>query len=507
MGWRNERNLYRRKCDKTHKDIISVYPAKTPFPVYERTAWYGDDWDGTDYGQEYDFDRPFFPQFKELQNKVPRSALNGKNAENCDYCNFAFETRNCYLTHCCYSSESLYYCFWMLECRDCFDCSFCFKCEQCLGCTDCNESYGCINSTLSTNCSDSQYLYDCRGCTRCFGCVGLRKRTNCLFNEQLSKEEYDKRIAEFDLQNPEHVRAVETKLAALKATHPHRHSVLEKCENCTGDFLFEMKDCFNCYQMFRCRDCINCMDADGDTDLLDCFHPGWSELCYAGYSPVRLKTSAFFIQCWDGSNLLYCDNCQNCSDCFGCIGLQRKKHCILNKQYSEEEYEQLLPKLVEHMKKNREWGEFFPPQTCPFAFNESVIPEYYPLTKAEALKQGWRWQDDLPFTTGKETIKWNAIPARIADVPDSILQEVLSCERCNRNYRFIQQELSYYRDRTLPLPRTCPECRHLVRIGLRNIRDLHRRPCANCGKEMQTTYSPDRPEIVYCERCYLETVY
>lgn len=507
MSWRNERNLYRRKCDKTGKDIISVYTADAPFPVYERSSWYSDNWDASDYAQEIDFHRPFFPQFKELQSNVPRSALNGKNTENCDYCNFAFDTRNCYLAHCSYFSESLFYCFWMLECRDCYDCSFCFKCEQCLDCTDCNESYGCQHCTLCTNCSDSHFLYDCRGCTHCFGCVGLRKRSYCLFNEQLTKEKYEANIKQFDLQNPDHAAAVQERVAELRHMHPHRHSIQEKCEDSTGDFLFENKHCVNCYQMFRSRDCINCSDADGNTDLLDSYHTGWSELLYSGYSPVRLKTSAFFVQCWDGTNLLYCDNCQNCHDCFGCIGLQRKNHCILNKQYTEEEYAALLPKLVAHMKHTREWGEFFPPSVSPFAYNESVIPEYYPLSKEEAVKQGWKWQDNLPFTTGKETAAWDAIPKRIEDVPDSILKEVFACGLCNRNYRFIQQELAYYRERHLPLPHVCPECRHLQRIGLRNPRQLYVRGCAKCGKDMETTYAPDRPEIVYCEECYLATVY
>ncbi len=507
MSWRNERMLYRRKSDRSGKEIISVYPQNVPFPVYERTEWYSDDWDALSYGQDYDFSEPFFEQFKELQGKVPRSALNGKNTENCDYCNFAFDTKGCYLTHCCYYGEGFFYCYWMLEGRDCFDCSYCFKCERCLWCTDCNECYGCKHCTRCNTCSDSSYLFDCRGCTNCFGCVGLRKKSYCLFNEQLTKEEYESRVRQFDLQNPEHVHLVKERLDTLILKHPHLHSVQDKCEDCTGDFLFENKNCKNCYQMFRGRDNINSSDSDGASDMLDTYHCGWSEFLYCGYSPVRLKTSAWFCQCWDGSNLFYCDSCQNCSDCFGCIGLQRKKFCILNKQYTEEEYKAVLPTLVDHMKSTDEWGEYFPPDVSPFAFNETVIAEYWPLTKEEAVKRGWRWQENLPFTTGRETIKNDALPLRIADIPDSILQEILACDRCHRNYRIIKQELAYYRDASLPLPRSCPECRHMERIGTRNKRQLYERECMKCQKAIQTTYSPDRPEKVYCEQCYLETVY
>jgi len=59
----------------------------------------------------------------------------------------------------------------------------------------------------------------------------------------------------------------------------------------------------------------------------------------------------------------------------------------------------------------------------------------------------------------------------------------------------------------IPLPLQCFECRHLARFKLRNPRKLWNRPCMKCGKEMETTYQPSRPEIVYCEPCYLAEVY
>jgi hypothetical protein len=507
MSWRNERVLYKRICDKTGKEIISVFPAGTTFPVYERTAWYGDGWDAVTFGRDVDFGKPVFDQLKELQAVVPRPALNGKNTENCDYCNFAFETRNCYLSHCAYNSESLSYCYWMLECRDCTNCSFCFHCERCIECTDCNESYNCHGCVLCTNCADSNFLYDCRGCTDCFGCVGLRKRTYSIFNEQLTKEEYLARIQEFDLQNPQHLQAVRERVRSLALQHPHRYSIQEKCEDCTGDFLVENKHCLHCYQVFRSEDCINSPDSEGSKDMLDSYHCGWSEMVYNAYSPVRLKGCAVTTQCWDGNDLLYCDNCQNCSDCIGCIGLQHKRFCILNKQYTEIDYREMLPKVIAHMEQTGEWGEFYPPSLSPFAYNESVAPEFRNLSQAEAEKQGWRWQTDLPFTTGKETVTWDNVPARIEDTPDSMVKEIVACEKCSRNFRIIQQELTFYRDKGLPLPHHCPDCRHLERVGLRNPRTLYDRACDKCGKGMETTYAPDRPEKVFCEECYLKTVY
>ena len=66
------------------------------------------------------------------------------------------------------------------------------------------------------------------------------------------------------------------------------------------------------------------------------------------------------------------------------------QYCILNKQYTKEEYEELLPKIIEHMKSTDEWGKFFPTEDSPFAYNETVASEFYPITKDEVLKNNWK---------------------------------------------------------------------------------------------------------------------
>lgn len=506
MVWRNERHLYHRACDKSGKMILSVYPEKTPFPVYERAAWWGDDWDALEYGKSMEFTRPFFEQVGELMKAVPRSALNSINIENCDYCNFAFDTRNCYLSHLSYNSEGLLYCYWMLDCRDCVDCSFCLKTERCIDCTDCNHAYGCRSCVLSHTCSDSAFLYDCRGCNECLGCVGLRKKSHCIFNEQLTKEEYRRRLAEVDLQNLAHVSMVRGRVAELRRVHPHLYSVQDKTENCTGDYIFESKDCAHCFQIYRSRDCMYVQDAETN-DALHCYHPGWSDFIYESYSPVRQRSTAFTVQCWDGSDLFYSDNCQHCHHCIGCVSLRHKQYCILNRQHTKEEYVKLLPKIIDHLKTTREWGGFFPMSLSPFAYNETMAQQEFPLTEADASKRGLRWAHESQSTTGKETVAAEKIPTSIKDVPDEITKEILACTQCKRNYKIIPQELAIEREMTFPLPRLCPECRYRERLKHRNPRRLWKRSCGKCGREIETTYSPKRSEQIFCENCYLKSVY
>ncbi len=73
--WRNERTLYKRKCDLCAKNIIGLYPEKTPFPVYCYECWYGDGWDPLSFGIDYTASVPFFTQLKTLMQKVPRLAI------------------------------------------------------------------------------------------------------------------------------------------------------------------------------------------------------------------------------------------------------------------------------------------------------------------------------------------------------------------------------------------------------------------------------------------------
>src|SRR3989339_1282147 len=83
LAWRNEKTLYKRKCDFSGDDIISVFSQDKPFVVYNNDYWNSDKWSALDYCRDFDFSRPFFEQFSELFHKVPqlaRSAIGNYNS-------------------------------------------------------------------------------------------------------------------------------------------------------------------------------------------------------------------------------------------------------------------------------------------------------------------------------------------------------------------------------------------------------------------------------------------
>ena len=160
------------------------------------------------------------------------------------------------------------------------------------------------------------------------------------------------------------------------------------------------------------------------------------------------------------------------------------------------------------MRERGEYGEFFPPSFSPFACNETIAQEYFPLTKEQAIAKGYRWKD-AETRHHQITKKSDELADHIRDATDAILSDVIQCEhkqactdQCTQAFKIIPQELDFYRSMHLPLPRLCPNCRHYALLKQRNPLKLWHRKCANCDNEFETSYSPDRPEIVYCESCY-----
>jgi CxxC-x17-CxxC domain-containing protein len=160
---------------------------------------------------------------------------------------------------------------------------------------------------------------------------------------------------------------------------------------------------------------------------------------------------------------------------------------------------------------NREtgsWGEFFPPSLSPFAYNETTAHEYIPLSKEEAIRQCYQWKErEETVPDVEKVIPAEQLPESIDDIPDDVLNWAIRCVVTGRPFKPVKQELLFYRRMRLPFPRLHPDERHKRRNTIRSQWKLWDRTCAKCGKEIQTTYSPDRSEVVYCEECYLHTVY
>jgi len=185
-SWRNESKLYKRKCDLTWKDIISIYSSDKIYKVYEQSEWWGDKWDWRDYWADFDFWKSFFEQFKGLQLKVPRPSLFNLNSENSEYGNHSVYNKNCYLCFNTWYSEDCKYLWWfVVKCNYCVDCLYVQNSESLYYCVDTNDSYNSKYLILSDNCKDSSYLFDCRWCSNCYLSSNLRNKEYYFLNEHV----------------------------------------------------------------------------------------------------------------------------------------------------------------------------------------------------------------------------------------------------------------------------------------------------------------------------------
>ncbi|MBI3619189.1 hypothetical protein HY213_04130 [Candidatus Peregrinibacteria bacterium] len=430
--------------------------------------------------------------------------------ENCEFVNQCGYSKNCYLSFNCDYSEDCFYCTNVIRSKNCLDL---LNAEQCELCCESMDIHTCYNVARSRNCKNSSDLRHCQNlqaCRHCFGCINLRNREYCFLNEQCSREEYERHIEPYCRGEWSKEREMEQMFAEHALRFPRKHLEMLQCERSLGDNLTNCKNTYQCFDSFKnediayCTITSNCKDSqDGDTGGYDC------ELCYEMISSgMNNQRCLFGSNYWGGCDgALYCEVVKDCRDCFGCICLRNARYCILNKQCTKEEYDAIAPKMIDHMRRTGEWGEFHPIESSPFAYNESVAMDYVPLTKEEVLKHAWMWRDRSDEKLKVERmIPCHALPDSIADIPDDIFNWAIQCEATKRPFRIIKQELDFYRSQNLTIPHLHPDERHRLRMLMRNPRKLWKRVCAKCAKEIQTSYSPDRPEIVYCEECYLATV-
>lgn len=512
LMFRNFFHLYHRTCDLTGKKVLSAYAEGAPFPVYEQREWWGDSWDGRKYGIDVDFNEPLSEQLRTLHDTVPRANVQNILTENCDYCNMSFQCRNCYLMFGNVSNEDCCYGHIVWQSQNCFDCLYCYRCAFCYECIDCVQCHAVLFSRDCDNCADSMFLVHCQGCRHCCGCVGLKNKEYYIFNEPHSREEYQAKLKQLNTGNHRTIEAVRNRVNQLVGKEIVKQYHGFNCENVIGDYLYNCKNIYEGYDLKNCEDCRYSATMESLTDTMDCNFSGAAsrgELCFNSLTVGGGYRVFCSHSCMNScAHLWYCDNCHSCKDCFGCVGLKNKQHCIFNKQCTPDEYNAMLPRLLEHIRKTGEHGQFFPHSLTPFAYNETIASVYFPMKKEEVLARGWRWKDDQEGQKqGDDSSTASAIPDDIREISDTFASNVLRCEATGKAYKIIPQELAFLRQMTLPLPRLCFEERQRRRFALRNPRRLWNRTCAKCGKNIQTTYAPECPETVYCEQCYLAAVY
>jgi hypothetical protein len=500
-------NLHKRKCDKTGKQIISIFRPDCKYPVWHRDEWFAH---ASPPSKDFDFSKSFFKQALELFQKCPIPHIFQNNNQNCEYTDDWYYSKNCYLCHSGQNNEDCRYCYGCDSIKNIYYGVFSFNSELCF---DLINSSVCFNSIFLLNCknvNDSAFLYDCRSCSDCLFCFNLRDKKYCFGNEQLTKTEFEKKKKEWDLSSfRNYEKAKNFFVEMMRKMAWHRALQIDKCENSSGNFIKNCNNCENCYLLSYHENCANaCFSGPHAKGILDSLGTVGSELTFMSSLPVYCYDAKFCFSISHCKFVEYCAYMQNCQYCFGCCGLVNEKYCIFNKKYSKEEYEKLREKIIKHMKETKEWGEFFPGEFAPNPYEEGFSGFRFPLSDNK----------DLGFYKASSLEKIDVRTAEVNEIPDSceelgieneklLMNQIFWDDEYKRSFQIQQADIDFARRLSVALPH-CYYMHHIQdNISFMPFNgELREVECAKCRKVIQTNWPKEYDGRILCEEEYLKVV-
>lgn len=500
--------FYKKACSAPgHSEpVITFHPPENYAKVFDDKYYLSDAWEATQYGHDYDPQKPFFEQFQKLSQDTPHQTLQkDPKSVNCDYVVSGVSSKNCYYFAVPFFNEDVYYGFLSPRSKNCVDILHLLNSELCYEAVESSDSYNSNFIQESNSCIDSSFLFDCNNCSNCFGCTNLRHKQYYFFNQSLTKEEYEAKMREINLGSRKILRQHIEQFRELWKNAIRRNLYNLNSKNSIGDNLLQCNNCFWSFASLSDSENVRyCQSFDKIKDTMDMFGATLAELVYDSTAAPNCNKVKFSVMIRTGLEVEYSMECNNCEYLFGCFGLRNKKYCIFNKQYEPEEYWRRVDEIKIAMLARGEYGEFFSIKDSPFPYNDTNASIEFPLTKAEVTERGWSWRDEgkAEGPSGPDVLRAADVPDDITDVTDDILNKTIICERTGKPFRITKFELDFYRKKNLPLPIVHPLERIRDKHKLRRPYKLHKSICKKCGQEMYSIYPSEKNYNVYCEACY-----
>lgn len=512
LAFMNYTTFFKRRCDVLghSEEFISSSPPGTDYPVYDFDYWWSDNWDAAQITHKYDPRKPFFENFTALFKQSPIPALTRDPASvESDYTLYGLNLKNCYYVFGGMEAENVMYSTWPLYTKDSLDTLIALNSALGYELVFSANCFNCRFAYFSRDCLDSSFLYDCRNCSSCFGCVNLRNKKHCFFNEQLSEEEYKKRVEAINLGNRVVLVEYRKKFDEFIKQNPVRAAWVEHSVDATGNFLDHSKNCAACYWILQGEDCRYGDFALGIKDSMDFSITSRAQRLFETANVGTQSYEAkFSVLCRVSHHIEYSMLCYDCAYCFGCIGLRNKKFHIFNIPYAESEYWEKLDEIKTRMLEVGEYGEFFPLALSHYPYNVSLASLIFPLEKEIARARGTEWHNEPPNAeTNLSKIAAAALPEDIRDVRDDILDKAVVSAGKGRPFRVVKPELEFYRNQHIALPFVHPLLRMQERFRRVNFFRTTEDRCAKCGAAIVSMHAKDEGFKAYCGACYNAVLY
>ena len=497
FSFANEMKLYVRTCDISGKQIISTFSPYKPYKVYSQELRFK--WNRNGPYCEYN-QQNFTDSFKFLLKNTPVAGKSVSNWDNCEYTNYTVDSKNSYMS---FDSVWLNNCLFVREWVDsenCIDCECITECNNCFSCIKIEKCFWLLYSEKCLNCSNSSYLYNCVWCHDCFNCTNLQNKSYCISNQQYSKEEYEN-----FLENQKFEQLSNQSFLGCKQ---------DNCDNCYWNNLSNCKDSFFVAELTNCKNVKYTRDDIWMEYVYDCMG-SYSKASIEMFFWFKSYHCGFCLESRINENALYCFSCYNSKNIFWCVWLQNKEYCIYNKQYTKEEYNQIVPQIITQMIRDKERWEYFNPQLSYFWYNESFAMSYYPLTKQEAIRLWYKREDyEASFPKVEKIVQWKDLPKQwcgiIKEKKPEILEKILNyaiiCKVSQRPFRVTKQEIEFYVKHNLPLPTKHPDVRHQERFDKKDPIIMNLIKCDECWDEMLSIYKSWKWKKILCEKCFYKNM-
>ena len=492
----------------TGKPIITNIHPHTEFKVMNDEAWYQEDF--TKDHLEINLNKSFFDQLYTLATTVPISAQKNFEKPHNSIARHSFGDKDSYFVEGSISNKLLFGS-GAFHVEDSMEVTYSQNITQSYNVSHCSNLNRCIVARESRDCISSSFIFDCRDCEFSFMSSNKRHRKYLFYNEQLTEQEWKARMSEMDLSDFDVFQNYESdfaKLMSKEAIWPENFN--EKCENVNGEYL---NNCVNAERAWFSDGAKNIRWALWDNFTSDDNAVGIDPGSTHGYgNPASVNSSncRFCYFATRSQNCEYCFEVYDSEHCFGCVGLRRKKFCIFNKPYTEEEYWEKLDALKCTMLDRGEYGDLFPQHFALTPFQHTPFQAVFEGTPEIKKQLGVR-DFDASFDgaygdwQGKEMREIDEMPKKIDKVGDEWIGRPIMDRSINRPFAVLAPELAFYRKMRLPLRRGhfVPRIEAML-FSLSMFEQIHV-SCAKCGTLMTASKNTAYPERkIYCRACYLQ---
>ncbi len=438
------------------------------YPNTERIAWvvsmsvFDDLRDGLlSISPEYDFTKTFFENFADLYRSIKLPAIINIWSENSDFSEISIFVKNAYLSFTTVSGcENILYSVNIKDnSRNVLNSVMVWdSCENVYMSSWIIKSSSVFYSQNIVNSRDIWFSTNLVWCSECISCSNVENVSYQISNKQYTKDEYLTKKKEL-LSNPSWFDSLYQK-SKVKSTNIWSKDTIWTC-----NFYCENLNswAYN-YKVIDWKNVVLVWLPTWNKNIYDTYNAGspiWSDMYWVMAAWWEHIYMTLHNNNW--TNNFYSILLDECSFCLWCVWLKNKSYCIFNKQYSQEEWFNMVDKIFASMEQSGELGEFFPATMNPYYFNDTVASLFdLWFSKQEVINKWFLWRDeevkvDIPTTLDKIGVdelsgfEWFDSDGKWY-IDNDVMNKVVVDKFWN-SYRFVPMEIEFLKRYNLPLPR------------------------------------------------------